>query len=535
MKIINNTKTISSNYTLLNILKPGIKKIIFFLLCAMTATSLHAQQPVQITITDRPHEKISKYIYGHFAEHLGRCIYDGFWVDDSLNVPKKGRIRLDVVEALKKINIPDLRWPGGCFADQYHWSDGIGERSKRPQRVNTTWGMVTEDNSFGTDEFLELCKLLRCEPYIAGNVGTGTPQEMENWLEYLNFNGKSTLADLRRKNGHDAPYNVSFWGVGNESWGCGGNMTPEFYANQYKRYAEFCKNYPGTSLKKIASGANSADYHWTDVCMKNIPLGDMWGLSMHYYTVVNNWQHKGSATSFDESEYFKGLKNCLQIEDLINRHSAIMDKYDPQKKVALAVDEWGIWTDAEPGTNPAFLYQQNSLRDALIAASTLNIFNNHCDRIRMANLAQTVNVLQSLILTNKEKMLLTPTYYVFDLYKIHQDATLLPLQFTSPQYTFGNESIPAINASASKDSTGAIHITLVNLDAGKKITVNTAIQGLSLKKSSGEILTSQKFNDINTFDEPYKVKNEIFSDFNNNGKTLSVNLPPMSVVLITLK
>jgi alpha-L-arabinofuranosidase len=533
-KTINNMKIINSNGSLA-ILNMLIKKFVFFLLYAFATSLLYAQQPVQITISDTSHQKISKYIYGHFAEHLGRCIYDGFWVDDTLNVPKKDRIRLDVVEALKKINIPDLRWPGGCFADQYHWRDGIGETSKRPRRVNTTWGMVTEDNSFGTDEFLELCKLLGCEPYIAGNVGTGTPQEMENWIEYLNYNGKSTLSDMRRKNGHEAPYNVSLLGVGNESWGCGGDMTPEFYANQYKRYASFCKNYPGTSLKKIASGANGDDYNWTDVCMKNIPARNMWGISMHYYTVANNWQHKGSATSFDESEYFKGLKNCLHIEELINKHSAIMDKYDPSKKVALVVDEWGIWTDVEPGTNPAFLYQQNSLRDALIAASTLNIFNNHCDRVRMANLAQTVNVLQSLILTNKEKMLLTPTYYVFDLYKIHQGATLLPLQFTSPQYIFENESIPAVNASASKDSTGAIHITLVNLDTKKNITVNAALPKSSFKNTEGEILTSQRFNDINTFERPGKVKPAKFSEYKTNGKTLSVNLPPMSVVLITLQ
>jgi alpha-L-arabinofuranosidase len=511
-----------------------MKKITLYILFSVATCSLYAQQPVQIIISDTSHQKISKYIYGQFAEHLGRCIYDGFWVNDSLNVAKKDRIRLDVVEALKKIHIPDLRWPGGCFADQYHWSDGIGERSKRPQRVNATWGMVAEDNSFGTDEFLQLCNLIGCEPYIAGNVGTGTPQEMENWIEYLNFGGKSTLADMRRANGHDAPYNVSLWGVGNETWGCGGQMTPEFYADQYKRYAEFCKNYPGTSLKKIVSGANGDDYNWMEVCMKNIPLWQMWGISMHYYTVVNGWEHKGSATNFGEDEYFKGLKNCLHIEDLINKHSAIMDKYDPQKKVALAVDEWGIWTDVEPGTNPAFLYQQNSLRDALIAASTLNIFNNHCDRVSMANLAQTVNVLQSLILTNKEKMLLTPTYYVFDLYQYHQNATFLPLQFTSPQYSFGNESIPAINASASKDSNGAVHITIVNLDAGKKITINTSLKNISSKNIQGEILTSQKFNDINTFEQPGKVKTVNFSGYKKDGDKLSVNLPPMSVVLITI-
>ena len=508
--------------------------LLFIIHYSLFISLVHAQQTVQVTITDTSHQQISKYIYGQFAEDLGRCIYDGFWVDSNLNVPKQDRIRLDVVDALKKIHIPDLRWPGGCFADQYHWSDGIGDRIKRSTRVNTTWGMVSDDNSFGTDEFLKLCSLLGTDPYMAGNVGTGTPHEMEDWLEYLNYNGKSTLADLRRSNGHAAPYNVSLWGVGNESWGCGGQMTPEYYVNLFKRYAEFCKDYPGTHVKKIASGANAGDYNWTDVCMKNIPLWDMYALSMHYYTLVDGWNKKGSATDFNEEQYFKGLKNCLHIEELINKHSAIMDKYDPQKKVALAVDEWGIWTDVEPGTNEAFLYQQNSLRDALIAASTLNIFNNHCDRVRMANLAQTVNVLQALVLTNKEKMLLTPTYYVFDLYKFHQNATLIPLQFESPKYIFGNDTINAINASASKDSNGIVHITLTNLDVKKKITVSTSLQNISSDNITGEILTSQKFNDINTFDEPNKVKTVSFSDYKKTGNSLNINLPPMSVVLITL-
>ena len=513
-----------------------MKKIITILPVVFILSAAIAQQSVNMQINMKAHnQKISKYIYGHFAEDLGNCIYGGFWVDSNLNVVKKDRIRLDVVDALKKIQIPVLRWPGGCFADQYHWSDGIGERSKRPIRVNTTWGMVPDDNSFGTDEFLELCNLLGCEPYIAGNVGSGTPHEMQDWLEYLNYNGKSTLADMRRANGHAAPYNVSFWGVGNESWGCGGNMTPEFYSDQYKRYAEFCKNYPGTSLKKIASGSNGDDYNWTDVCMKNIPAWTMWGISMHYYTIAGTWSNKGSATNFDEARYFAGLKSCLHIEDLINKHSAIMDKYDPQKKVALAVDEWGIWTDVEPGTNPAFLYQQNSLRDALIAASTLNIFNDHCDRIKLANLAQTVNVLQSLVLTDKEKMVLTPTYYVFDLYKYHQDATLLPVHFYSPEYSYGNDSIPAVNASASKDSNGVIHITLVNIDPKNKISVSTNMNGVNFKQAHAEVLTSKSFTDVNTFDDPNKVKPAAFTDFKNNSDALSINLPPMSVVLITLK
>jgi alpha-N-arabinofuranosidase len=513
-----------------------MKKITATIFIAFMFYASLAQQTVSMQVnTKANNQRISKYIYGHFAEDLGHCIYGGFWVDSNLNVPKNDRIRMDVVDALKKIQIPDLRWPGGCFADQYHWSDGIGERSKRPTRVNTTWGMVEDDNSFGTDEFLKLCDLLGCEPYIAGNVGSGTPKEMEDWLEYLNYNGKSTLADMRRQNGHPAPYNVSLWGVGNESWGCGGSMTPEFYSSQFKRYAEFCKNYPGTSLKKIASGANSDDYNWTDVCMKNIPIWAMWGISMHYYTIANNWEHKGAATGFDENTYFSAMKNCLHIEDLIKKHSAIMDKYDPQKKVALAVDEWGIWTDVEPGTNPAFLYQQNSLRDALIAGSTLNIFNNHCDRVRMANLAQAVNVLQSLVLTDKEKMVLTPTYYVFDLYKYHQNATMLPVNFYSTEYNFGNDSIPAINASASRDSNGVIHITLVNIDPKNKVSVNTSLNGSSFRQADGQILTSKNFTDINTFDDPNKVKLAAFNDFKKNGDELTINLPPMSVTLITLK
>ncbi len=498
-------------------------------LCFLLVISLLAiaQTSTSLSIRDTSGPVISRNIYGHFSEDLGRCIYDGFWTGD--------KIRMDIVEALKKIKVPVLRWPGGCYADQYHWRDAIGPREQRKRTVNTTWGMVTEDNSFGTHEFLELCGLLGCQPYIAGNVGTGTPEEMANWLEYLNFNGKSTLADLRRQNGREQPWKVSFWGVGNESWGCGGDMTPEFYAGQYKRYAEFCKSYPGAPLKLIASGANSDDYNWTDVVMKNISLHNTWGLSMHYYTLVGDWDHKGSATQFGEDGYFKGMASCLKIEELINKHSAIMDKYDPGKKVGLVVDEWGIWTDAEPGTNPAFLYQQSSLRDALIAATTLNIFNNHADRIKMANLAQTVNVLQALILTDKDKMLLTPTYHVFDLYKVHQDARSLPLQFNSPDYTYEGKKIPAVNASASCDSAGAVHISLVNIDPSKKITVRAILSGITYKTIRGLVLTSLKFTDINSFDQPAKVRPAVFSGATKVGNELVVELPAQSVVVLELK
>jgi len=483
-----------------------------------------------------PKITISRHIYGHFSEHLGRCIYDGFWVGDSINVPKKDRIRMDIVEALKKIRVPNLRWPGGCFGDEYHWSDGIGPRDQRPKRVNTTWGMVAEDNSFGTHEFLELCELIGCEPYIAGNVGTGTPLEMANWIEYLNFNGDSKLAQLRKANGHPTPFKVSFWGVGNESWGCGGNMTPEYYSSLYKQYANFCENYPGAPLKKIVSGANADDYNWTEVCMKNIPVNQMWGISLHYYTLpTGNWRDKGSATQFDEKEYFNTMKNGLRMEEIVSRNESIMNRYDPQKRVALVVDEWGVWTNVEPGTIGAFLYQQNSMRDALLAGTTLNIFNNHAERVRVANLAQTVNVLQALVLTKGSQMLLTPTYHVFDLYKVHQDARLLPVQINTPDYTVGPDKIPAVNISASIDSTAAIHISYVNLDPNNKITVRTMTNGLNWKTIDGQVLTSGKLTDVNTFEKNDFIKPAKFSAAKKDGNELVVEVPAKSIVVLELK
>ncbi|MCD2421134.1 alpha-N-arabinofuranosidase [Niabella pedocola] len=478
---------------------------------------------------------ISRHIYGHFSEHLGRCIYDGFWVDPGMNVPKKDRIRLDVVEALKKIRIPNLRWPGGCFADEYHWRDGIGLRNNRPKMINTHWGGVTEDNSFGTHEFLELCSLLGTEPYIAGNVGSGTVEEMSKWVEYLNASGETPMTRLRKENGRDRPWKVSFWGVGNESWGCGGNMTPEYYANEYRRYATFARNYPDAPLKKIAAGANSADYNWTEVIMKNIPRHMMWGLSLHHYTIpTGKWNQKGSATAFDEKEYFNTMKNCLFMDELITRHAAIMDKYDPEKRVALVVDEWGIWTDVEPGTNPGFLYQQNSLRDALIAATTLNIFNNHADRVRMANLAQTINVLQSLILTKGSDMLLTPTYYVFDLYQPHMDAKRVPLQIETPGYTNGGQQLPAVNASASINAKGKLCITLVNIDPANDRTIQASLPGLKYKKVSGSVLTGKAFTDVNTFENKKKVAPAPFTGAQLTGQALTVTLPRLSIVQLLL-
>jgi alpha-N-arabinofuranosidase len=512
-----------------------MKKLILSAAVFCSSILVHAQSETQLTIKPGGDQMVSKHIYGHFSEHLGRCIYDGFWVDENSTIPNKGRIRLDIVDALKKIKVPNLRWPGGCFADEYHWRDGIGPRNQRPKMVNTNWGGVTEDNSFGTHEFLDLCQMLDCEPYIAGNVGSGTVEEMAKWVEYLNFDGVSPMTAIRSQNGREKPWKVSFWGVGNESWGCGGNMTPAYYSDLYRRYATYARNYPGAPLKRIASGANSDDYNWTETCMKNIG-NQMWGLTLHYYTIpTGNWGKKGSATKFDEAQYFSTMKNCLKMEELVTKHSAIMDKYDPKKKVALVVDEWGIWTDVEPGTNPGFLYQQNSLRDALIAGTTLNIFNNHSDRVKVANLAQTINVLQALILTEKDKMILTPTYHVFDLYKVHQDAKYLPIAFTSPDYTVGDQKIPALNVSASQDASGVIHISLVNLDPNKKIALSTVLDGLKWSSVTGQILTSAKLTDVNTFSDSNKVHNAKFTGAKKSGNSLKVELPAQSVVVLELK
>lgn len=506
----------------------------FLLLTALLSTAAFGQTKMLIT-PGNTSPTISRHIYGHFAEHLGRCIYDGFWVSDTSTVPRKDRIRLDIVDALKKIKVPNLRWPGGCFADEYHWRDGIGVRKERPKMVNTNWGGVSEDNSFGTHEFLELCNLINCEPYVAGNVGSGTVEEMAKWVEYLNSDAQSTMTDLRKQNGRTEPWRVKMWGVGNESWGCGGNMTVDYYVNEYKRYATYTRNYQNAPLYRIASGANSGDYNWTDIMMKNAG-NQMWGLTLHYYTVpTGNWRKKGSATSFTEKEYATTMKNCLFMEELVTRHSTIMDKYDPAKRVALVVDEWGVWTDVEPGTNPGFLYQQNSMRDALIAGVTLNTFNNHAERVRVANLAQTVNVLQSIILTKGNQILLTPTYHVFDLYKVHQDAKLMSVNFTSPDYTVDDVKIPAIHTSASKDSTGAVHISLVNMDANKTVTLRTSLFDINWKTVEGQILTSDKFTDINTFEKPELIKPAAFKGVKKEGNDLVITLPKLSVVVLELK
>ncbi|SFC68356.1 alpha-N-arabinofuranosidase [Zunongwangia mangrovi] len=495
---------------------------------------LFAQTTVSVK-NDQDAPVINRNIYGHFAEHLGRCIYGGLYVGEDSEIPNIDGVRTDLIEALKDLQIPILRWPGGCFADTYHWKDGIGPLEDRPTIVNQWWGGTTEDNSFGTHNFLNLCEELGAEPYLAANIGSGTVKEFADWIQYVNHDGTSPMADLRKENGREKPWGVKYWGVGNEMWGCGGNMTPEYYANLYRQYATFMTSWDNeTGLYRIASGANVDDYHWTEVLMRDVPNSLIEGVALHSYSFVE-WGDKGDAVDYNEAQYFSTMQTALKMEELVTKHSEIMDKYDPKGEIDLIVDEWGGWYEVQEGTNPGFLYQQNTMRDAMIAGVSLNIFNNHSKRVKMANLAQTVNVLQAVALTDGAKMLLTPTYHVMEMYKVHQDAQLLPVEFDSPEYTFEGESLPAVSVSASKDSTGVVHISAVNIDSEKENEVEFDLSGFDIDDFNAEILVSEELQDHNTFDEPKKITPSEFKDFKFKKGTLKMTLPPFSVVVLESK
>lgn len=477
---------------------------------------------------------IDKQIYGHFSEHLGRCIYGGYWVGDDSKIPNVGGIRSDVVEALKKIQCPNIRWPGGCFADTYHWKDGIGPKNERPSIINIHWGGVSENNHFGTHEFMDLCGQIGCEPYICCNVGSGTVQEMYEWLDYINNKSGSPMSDLRRANGADTPWNIRYWGIGNENWGCGGSMRPEYYADVYRRFATFARSFSEEKLFRVACGPSGSDYEWTDVLMSRAATM-MEGLALHYYTRLKAADGmSGSATQFSEKEWFLCLQKALAMDELVRKHSTIMDKYDPEKRVALIVDEWGTWYEVEPGTNPRFLYQQNTLRDALVAALSLNIFNTHCERVRMANIAQTVNVLQAVILTDGQSMLLTPTYHAYEMYTVHHDAALLSSDLKCGNYHFGGESIPSIHASASKDSGGKLHISVVNLDPSNSTNLLCDIRGTRVTAVSGRILTAETMNMHNTFDAPSQIRPSAFNATIADDGLIKAEIPAKSIVVLEI-
>ena len=478
-----------------------------------------------------PNQKIShisKNIYGVFSEHLGRCIYEGLYVGEDSPIPNVKGMRCDVVNALKDMGVPVMRWPGGCFADEYHWKDGIGPKETRKKMINTHWGGVVEDNSFGTHEFFELCEQLGCDPYVCGNVGSGTVQEMSEWVEYITSGATSPMANLRRENGRDKPWPMTFFGVGNENWGCGGHMSAEFYADQYRRYSTYVRNYGDVpAVYKIAGGANSFDYNWTDVLMRQAH-GCMDGLSFHYYTPGGG----RCALDFDDAEYYRALRDAFRMEELVQNHSEIMNRYDPQKRVGLIVDEWGIWHKVEEGTNPGFLYQQNTIRDALIAALSLNVFNKHSDRVRMANIAQTINVLQSVALTDGEDMILTPTYHVFKMYKDHQENTLLGSYITTDN--IGEGYLPRLQESASVREDGTIISTIVNSSLTDPAEIACQVADFRVSGITAEILTGDP-HDHNTFENTDAVHTVEFTNFTPTADGFTTVIPPCSVVKFVIK
>lgn len=506
-------------------------------LVTMAASALPAMaQSLEITVrADQEGPQISRYLYGQFAEHLGRGIYEGIWVGEDSSIPNTNGYRDDVIAALRELQIPVIRWPGGCFADEYHWRDGIGPRQDRPIRVNTHWGGVEENNAFGTHEFFDLVEMLGTEAYIAGNVGSGTPREMAEWLEYMTADTNSTLADLRRKNGRDKPWKVAFFGVGNETWGCGGNMRPEYYADLYRRYATFLKSPESNRPKKVASGGNDDHTNWT-VALASEVKGNMDGISHHYYTIPSGeWQEKGKSTGFPESEWISTLFNTMRIDEYLSLNESVLDEYNPEGNVGLYLDEWGTWYDPEPGREPGFLYQQNTLRDAVVAALNFNIFHRHAERLHMANIAQTVNVLQAVILTDQEKMILTPTYYAFEMYKPFQDSTFIPVEFDQmAAYELGEVSVPTISASAAKTVDGNLVLALVNLDPNNPSRVMANFQGYSATGAKGRTLSASAMDTRNTFEEPDSVKPQAIEVTLEEGKLL-VDLPEKSVTVITLK
>jgi alpha-N-arabinofuranosidase len=518
--------------------------VILTLITVAITPPFMAAQKVELTVdVSKAGAKIDRNIFGQFAEHLGHGVYDGIWVGPGSPIPNTRGIRNDVVAALKAIKAPNVRWPGGCFADEYHWRKGIG--SQRPETLNPNWGGVIEPNTFGTHEFMDFLDQIGAEAFLSVNVGSGTPQEAAEWLEYLTTAQPTALAKERAANGHPAPYKIAYLGIGNESWDCGGNMTPDYYLSQLKIYSRFVRNFnPAQQDKhrmlKIAVGPGGGEprfTEWTEAVMKAYQnhqwSWDIDGLSLHSYTVVR-WPPAYASVGFGEKEYSQILKSTLEMEGLVSKYSAMMDKYDPQKKVALAVDEWGAWYAPLPGSNPGFLVQQNSLRDAILAALNLNIFVRHADRVRMANIAQMINVLQAMILTDKEKMVLTPTYYVYKMYVPFQDATFVPVTFNAGAYTHGEITLPRVDAIAAKDSAGRVWVEITNVDPNQPVEIEVSLVGITPKSAAGETLTAPKVDSVNSFEAPNTVVPKPISAKVQGGK-LALKLEPKSVTVISVE
>ncbi len=514
------------------------------LLAAFSECAMMAEESPETAVTihaDRPGAVINKNVYGQFSEHLGSGIYGGIFVGEDSPIPNTRGFRNDVIAALKELKVPMVRWPGGCFADEYHWRDGIGPRDKRPIRINTNWGGVSENNAFGTHEFFDFVDMIGADAYVNANVGTGSPQEAARWLEYMTGEQDTTLVRERRANGRDKPWKVSIYAMGNETWGCGGNMRPEYYADLYNQYAAFMKTQPGAMPELLASGDHDDQTAFTTALMTHV-RSRMDAISLHYYTILGpRWENKDTATGFTEAGWINTLANTLKMDGFIKKQDALLSDFEKarsgmqSRKMGLYVDEWGTWYKPEPGSNPGFLVQQNTLRDAVVAAANFNIFHKYADRVRMTAIAQTVNVLQAMILTDGPKMIRTPTYHVFHMYRPFQNAASLPLEIRTGEYRYDQWSVPQVSASAAKAVDGSIVIGLANLDPRRTASVSAAIEGARISQITGEILTAEEMDAHNTFENPNALHPEVFTGAKMDGPRLEVTLPAKSVVVLKLQ
>jgi alpha-N-arabinofuranosidase len=499
----------------------------------MAQEGAHAARLVVSTTERGP--VLSRYLQGHFAEHLGRGIYDGVWVGPDSAIPNTRGFRDDVVAALRELEVPVVRWPGGCFADEYHWRDGIGPRAERPVRINTHWGRVAESNAVGTHEFMDLMELIGADAYIAGNLGSGSPREMAEWREYMTADGESSLAALRRANGRAEPWRVAFWGVGNESWGCGGNLRPEFYADLYRRYATFLKSPEGNRPQRVASGGHSDLTVWTRV-LSSTASGLLNGISHHYYTLpTGDWSKKGAAVGFPEAEWISTLARTLLLDDYLRANVTVLEESDPEGRIGLYLDEWGTWYDPDPADEGGILYQQSTLRDAVVAALNLHLFHRHAGRLHMANIAQMVNVLQAVVLTRGADMVLTPTYHAFRMHLPFQDATGVAARWEGelPSYELGETRVPALSATAAIAADGRLVLSLVNLDPHRRASVALHLADPELDRASGQVLTAAAMDAHNTFEAPAGVIPREYSAAGDAGE-VTLELPPKSVVVVSL-
>jgi alpha-L-arabinofuranosidase len=541
IRVMNNEKCLQKLCALLSAL------MLWASVSASGADIIDARVTVE---ADKPGARIDPNIYGQFVEHLGRGVYEGIWVGENSPIPNVRGIRSDVVSALRRIHVPLVRWPGGCFAELYHWRDGIGPRDKRPRNVNSAWGDEPETNAFGTDEFMDFLEQIGAKAFLSVNVTTGTAGEARDWLQYMTEPAESALGAQRAANGHPQPYQVPFVGIGNETWGCGGNMTASHYADVYRAYVSALR---APSRQLIASDANSDDYEWTETLLdkalfrhtrsfaesaelayvSRLPQINM--MSIHFYTFSgNDWGKKSPALGFSKTEWADSMLRTARTDELIQRHSAILAKFDAEKRIGLSFSEWGTWW-AKDEKRLSNLYQQNTLRDAVIAGLTLNIFQNHADRVRMANIAQMINVLQSMILTRGKEMVLTPTYHVFDLYQVHQGATLLPTEVAAENYVAGAVALPAISVSASRNDQGVVHLSVVNLDPDREASVTLTLRGMKAGSASAQVLSSTTMDAHNDFDAPDRLAPRELKGMTVRDREVKLKVPAKSVSVVDLK